>query len=198
MKSISNTEIVSPNIIVDKRHSVQSLTGHNGKYRPIPEMSVQEKARFWKKVDRRGPDECWPWVGARRKAKYGTEYGSLSLRGLFYLAHRVAYSLIVGPIPHGLTLDHVVARGCTTALCCNPAHLEPVTQSENSNRYWQANPVTHCKHGHPRERNKDCKPCRRRLVAASQAKKPEKYREMKRLQKQKEREREKQQKTAAD
>ena len=47
------------------------------------------------------------------------------------LAHRFAYELLVGPIPEGLTLDHVKARGCTSTLCVNPAHLEPVTNEVN-------------------------------------------------------------------
>jgi hypothetical protein len=56
-------------------------------------------------------------------------------------AHRVAYELLVGPIPEGLTLDHVRDRGCTSTACVKaiadergPAHLEPVTMEENVRR----------------------------------------------------------------
>ena len=45
--------------------------------------------------------------------------------------HRVVWETLVGPIPAGLVLDHVRAAGCTWNSCCNPAHLEPVTQQVN-------------------------------------------------------------------
>jgi hypothetical protein len=33
------------------------------------------------------------------------------------LAHRYAYTLLVGPISDGFTIDHVKDRGCTSTLC---------------------------------------------------------------------------------
>lgn len=46
------------------------------------------------------------------------------------LAHRAVYDEIVGPIPYGLTLDHL----CANPPCVNPAHMEPVTPGENRKR----------------------------------------------------------------
>lgn len=92
---------------------------------------------FWSYVDR--TDGCWLWTGKIDRRGYGkTNRGRL--------AHRVAYELSVGPIPDGLQIDHVVARGCTNHNCVNPAHLEPVTNAENMRRRSEAQ--THCKHGH--------------------------------------------------
>lgn len=143
------------------------------------------KVSFWSQVAKLGPEMCWPWMGGRAE-----RYGVFRQ----YRAHRVAYELAIGPIPEGLTIDHVVARGCKGGPCCNPAHLEVVTQSENSRRHQATLPqVLQCELGHePRKRGSGpCKKCMVIRVARSQKKNPEKYREMQRLQKRKERARKK-------
>lgn len=85
--------------------------------------------------------ECWRWTGARHPAGYGT-FGD-------HLAHRRSYELHVGPIPAGLTLDHL----CRNRWCVNPAHLEAVPLVENVMR-GESPPArnarkTHCPQGHP-------------------------------------------------
>lgn len=98
--------------------------------------------RFWRRVEK--TPACWLWMGAVQSRGYGS-FGIA--RGKTVLAHRFAYELCVGPIPAGLTIDHVRARGCTDKRCVRPDHLEPVTGEENSSRYARA--ITHCKQGHP-------------------------------------------------
>jgi hypothetical protein len=104
--------------------------------------------RFWSKVDRRGDDECWPWTAGRLP---GSDYGQfwVASAGQNVGAHRVAYELLVGPIPEGAYLDHL----CRNHPCVNPAHLEPVTCQENLLRgetHAAANASkTHCPEGHP-------------------------------------------------
>ena len=78
----------------------------------------------------RPEEECWIWQGTTNRRGYGV----LNIGKKQHRAHRAAYETWIGPIPEGLTLDHVKARGCTSTLCCNPAHLEPVTAGENSLR----------------------------------------------------------------
>lgn len=105
--------------------------------------------RFWEKVDQSGgPEACWPWMAYVK----GTGYGQFWYEGRDQHAHRVAYQLVVGPIPEGAEIDHVRARGCTRKDCVNPAHLEAVTHRENTLR--SDAPVaanarkTHCEQGH--------------------------------------------------
>lgn len=105
--------------------------------------------RFWAKVDKRGPDECWLWTGVL----YPNGYGRFQyVRRQHVRAHRFAYELLIGPIPEGLVIDHVKERGCTSRACVNPAHLEPVTNRENILRGDAPSAVaarkSHCPHGH--------------------------------------------------
>lgn len=79
--------------------------------------------RFWARVGKSGGESaCWLWAGCTRRG-----YGRVWRGGKMVLAHRVAYELLVGPIPEGLTLDHL----CRNRACCNPNDLEPVTDRVN-------------------------------------------------------------------
>ena len=80
--------------------------------------------RFWEKVEVRADDECWPWQGARGRHGYGNigDGNGKTLR-----AHRVSYSLHVGPIPDGLVIGH----HCDHPWCVNPAHLFAASQHDN-------------------------------------------------------------------
>jgi hypothetical protein len=109
--------------------------------------------RFWDKVlipRHRGGSAiegaCWLWVGAITSKGYGAYW----LDGMSRQAHVVAYELMVGPVPEGLVLDHVRARGCRCRNCVNPHHLEPVTDQENVRRGASCNGVKDtCRNGHP-------------------------------------------------
>ena len=69
---------------------------------------------------------CWIWQRARNREGYGC----IKSNGILLRAHRVAYEIVKGPIPEGLTIDHL----CRVRACINPDHLEPVTGRENTLR----------------------------------------------------------------
>lgn len=131
-----------------------------------PLKVLKRRGDPWERVDRRGPDDCWDWLGA-----LGTSgYGSLVRSGKLWQAHRWTYEELVGPIPEGLELDHL----CRRRSCVNPRHLEPVVPRENKLR--GVSPVaanarkTHCIHGHPfdeqntrvtKRGGRECKACER-------------------------------------
>ena len=85
--------------------------------------------------------ECILWSGYIDQAGYGRF-------GRHGYAHRRAYEEAVGPIPEGLTIDHL----CRVRACINPEHMEPVTRGENVLRgvgpAAMAARVTHCPQGH--------------------------------------------------
>lgn len=80
----------------------------------------------WLSMHIKQDDGCWLFTGVTNHKGYGRTGDNSK-------AHRYYYQELVGPIPKGLTLDHL----CRVKLCVNPAHMEVVSRSENSRRAWQ-------------------------------------------------------------
>lgn len=67
--------------------------------------------------------DCWLWAGHKTKGGYGTKW----FEKRYYVVHRLAYELWVGPIPEGLDMDHL----CHQRDCLRPDHLRPATRKQN-------------------------------------------------------------------
>jgi HNH endonuclease len=120
---------------------------------------------------------CWVWTGSVRS----TGYGQIRWSGKNVLTHRLVYQITQGSIPDGLVLDHL----CREPLCCNPTHLEPVTDHENvvvrGTGPSAVNAVkTHCPSGHEytpvntwvgKKGQRHCRACHRNHQLAYMARK---------------------------
>jgi hypothetical protein len=130
-------------------------------------ITPELQARFWAKVDRRGPDDCWVWLAAPSSRGYGRIQTPASKS---YPAHKLSHLIAGGSVKAGEVVDHT----CRNRLCVNPAHLRSVpprlNSIENSVSPTAINAAkTHCIHGHeltPDNIIQRCLPWRRCLECA--------------------------------
>lgn len=154
-----------------------------GKRGSMPVLRLTHQERFWLRVNKDGPvpaarpelGPCWLWTAPPHSAGYS----QISVNGRRVFGHRFAYTILVGPIPFGLELDHL----CRTPLCVNPRHLEAVTHRVNMLRGLTVGALaagrTECIRGHPLagdnlyvspNGHRQCRSCRKVSRAISYAK----------------------------
>jgi hypothetical protein len=129
-----------------------------------------------------GDERCLLWTGMTGRGGYGR----MTLDdGTTIAVHRFVWQYVMHKeIPEGMQVDHVCHgkaveaetcsgagdEGCRHRNCCNPAHLELVTASENTRRQdHKERRKTHCPAGHEysedntfvRSGRRVCKTCER-------------------------------------
>ena len=142
--------------------------------------------------DRGFSTPCWAWQCCKNEKGYGRTV--VPLMGHVRI-HRATYQLLRGPIPGGMQIDHL----CRVKECCNPDHLEIVTNEENARRAAPhrrtiINGRIHCPHGHEMTEentkpNGSCRVCHRASVRKSEIKHPERVRATKRIYRERNRDR---------
>jgi hypothetical protein len=125
-------------------------------------------------------ESCWIWTGPIDN-RYGrvSRYQKETHRKHRIGAHRLSYSIYIGPLINGMEIHHI----CNNPVCVNPAHLQQVTHKQHtrlSNSICSINArATHCREGHaydatntyltPNRKGRSCNICRRMAVKRMRA-----------------------------
>jgi hypothetical protein len=116
-------------------------------YSSILPLRPDEAERFLNRI-RIDNNGCWIWTSTLNPKGYGI----ICLRGRYWATHRLLHEAMVGHVPAHMVTDHL----CRVRACCNPLHLQVVTQAVNIRRADMPSGanhcngrLTHCKYGHP-------------------------------------------------
>ncbi len=87
---------------------------------------------LWSKVDKRGENECWEWLGYKNSQGYGRTW----INDVGYYAHRVIYNLaypntIELNAPKSCSDSGFLLHTCDNPSCCNPKHLFVGSHADN-------------------------------------------------------------------
>jgi hypothetical protein len=93
------------------------------------------KESIWERIDKKGEDECWEWMGPTTN----DGYGRIGINRKYYSVHRLVYELTKGKIPNGKVVMHL----CNNPPCCNPKHLRRGSIKDNVTQMYRENRDRH-------------------------------------------------------
>ena len=96
------------------------------------EWQMNKPSDVWRRVDIRGPNECWPLTMKRDHLGYG----KMKLNGKNYFVHRIVYAItnpgtIQFSAPQDKTQREFVLHICDNRSCANPAHMKLGNHADN-------------------------------------------------------------------
>lgn len=141
-EQVFQSDIVTLMWQVDSPDQPKTYADRWGGTRTIPSL----RQRFWTKVKKAGPNECWEWT-----ASTDTDgYGHIGADGKLYKANRLSFYWANGFWPK------ICRHTCDNPPCVNPAHLIDGTHKDNNQDFRDRGGVfvgqknkTHCPAGHP-------------------------------------------------
>lgn len=134
-------------------------------------MDINIKAQERAATKYRANGECWETTYSIGTHGYGQVGWWENGRSRVTTAHRAAWTYHNGPIPEGMTIDHI----CRNRKCVNPSHLQLLTNLQNAISNSPDYNPEYCKNGH-RRRDKDigsgqgCQECKNEYMRKKRAK----------------------------
>jgi len=112
-----------------KKHYAKKKNGNVAK---SPGRPANTPEILWSKVDKKGEDECWFWLGYKNE----DGYGRVQIKDWQYYAHRVIYNLAFPGVieiraPKLTDEKGFLLHTCDNPACCNPKHLWVGTHRDN-------------------------------------------------------------------
>jgi hypothetical protein len=127
---------------------------------------VNTRESILTEIDKSSATGCWRYPNKPNN----NGYVEIRFNTVKTVSHRLVWQFLRGPIPDAFVLDHL----CRNRTCCNPDHLEIVTEQVNilrgiGNAAENAK-KTHCPRGHEysgenviiyKDRKRHCRTCER-------------------------------------